>query len=174
MSDGIAWHLEQKCGPEGKRIVQGLVEMIAEAVPDSEGPNWNQKLYISWKFGTRVWVYLRTGAKQATIHLSRATISPESAADRLGFELFQDEAKLAEKLALGSSVGASDGPYGESLRLTIKSAANIEGEKGASLAAILKETWATFTDQSVGAGEAPDNGHPPTIDPVATTIPASD
>lgn len=150
-TDGQAWHLEQKTGPDGRQIVEGLVAMIAEAVPDAEGPNWNQKLYVSWRFGTRVWLYLRTGAKQATLHLARAGVAPDAAAERLGFELFQDQAELAQKLALGSSVGASDSPYGESLRLIIKSPADIVGEKGGALQTLFRETWAEFTGQQLDA-----------------------
>ena len=48
LEDGKAWHLETRCHAQGREIVNRLVELIGNAVPDSGEPDWSQKNYVAW------------------------------------------------------------------------------------------------------------------------------
>jgi hypothetical protein len=52
LADGQRWHLEQRCSPKGREIVERLVDIVGAAAPEAEGPSWNQKSYVSWKHGS--------------------------------------------------------------------------------------------------------------------------
>lgn len=139
LRDGQAWHLEQRCSPKGREILERLVELIGEALPDAEGPNWNQKHYVSWKATTRQIIRVNTLPNQAALHVANLPVEPEVAAKRLGWEQFQGDADLSDKFALGSSVGAHRGPW---TRFIVKEAADLADPARTELIALLRETWA--------------------------------
>ena len=152
LKDGQRWHLEQRCSPQGRQIVERLLHLIAEAVPDADGPHWGQKFYISWKAGNRIWAAIGTDSpNRARLDLTRSPVGQTVAAERLGYALFQEELELAEKFQLGSSVA----PKGDGgLTFITKYPADVEADKGAALAALLRESWLAF---SVGTGQAGGN-----------------
>lgn len=136
--DGQSWHLEQKCSTKSRDIVTTLVELIGSAVPEADGPNWTQKHYVSWRRGPNVWLYLSTGSQRAVIDLPGAELVAEDVARDLGFEVFDADAELSEKLALGSYVRrVRDG----AMRISVKSAGEIRGVHSEVLANVLRRSW---------------------------------
>ena len=66
--------------------------MIAAAVPDADGPNWNQKQYISWKAGGKNWLAIYTQANHATLDIAGFSVGPAEVADHLGLAVFNGDA----------------------------------------------------------------------------------
>ena len=135
--DPQAWHLEERCGPAGREIFEKVIDLIAEAAPKAEGPNWPQKLYVSWTCEGKGWAWLHSGAKRVVLDVRYPTVTAEAAAKQLGYAVFDEDADLKDKFALGSSVGR----HGDQLRITIKSAADVAGDKGESLKKLLTYSW---------------------------------
>lgn len=140
--DGQAWHLEQRCSPKGREILEGLVEIIDKAVPEADGPNWNQKQYVSWRHSGANWLYLHTGSARAVLDLAGSRMSAAEAASIVGFAILDAQADLAEKLASGSHIRRLAG--GE-LRVTVKSPADVGGQQGEALGRLLARAWAEFS-----------------------------
>ncbi len=157
LSDGQAWHLEQRCSPKGRLVVEALVELIGRAVPDSEGPNWAQKQYISWRHGSRNWIHMHTRSSGAAIDVDGVEPSKEDVARQLQMEVFLGEADLADKFALGSSV--ADRREG-GVRINVKALANVQSTRADALAKILRDAWTTFTGEVPTAAEGEGHGEP--------------
>lgn len=154
-------------------MVEALVELIVRAVPDSEGPNWAQKHYVSWRHGSRNWIHMHTRSSGAAIDVDGVEPSKEDVARQLQMEVFLGEADLADKLALGSSVAVRrDG----AMRIIVKALADVQGTRAKALAQVLRDAWTTFTGEvpaaaadgeesgqlvAVGATDAaaPERGH---------------
>ncbi len=136
--DGEVWHLEHRCRPEGRAIFERVIDLIAQAAPDADGPSWQQKLYVSWACDGKGWAWLHSGAKRVVLDLRCAGISPEGAAAALQYAVFDEDAELKDKLALGSSVAR----HGDLLRLIIKSQGDVTGDKGEGLKNLLIQSWA--------------------------------
>lgn len=167
LMDGESWHLEQRCGAAGRDILESVIQLIETDVPAAEGPSWSQKLYISWAWNGKGWAFLHSGAKRAVLDLKKIDLSPEEAAGRLGYNVFDEGADLKEKFALGSSVAS----HNDGLRLILKSKDDVSGEKGAALAALLKDAWEQMAGDppSIDAASSLDgNGDAPPVpvDPV--------
>jgi len=144
--DGQAWHLEQRCSPKGRAVVEALVDIVTRAVPDSDGPNWAQKHYVSWRHGSKNWVHMHTRAGGAALDVDGIEATKEEVARRLGIEVFDGEADLADKLALGSSVAIRrrDG----AMRINVKSLSDVQGPRAEALAGILRQAWLGFTGET--------------------------
>jgi len=143
--DGQQWHLEQRCSVKGRKIVEALIALIAAAVPDADGPNWNQKQYISWKAGGKNWLAIYTQANQATLDIAGFSVGPAEVADQLGLAVFKGDAELSEKLALGSNVGPGSGEGW--LRFIIKSVKDFDETRAAAFSTMLQQAWFGFTGQ---------------------------
>ena len=92
-----------------------------------------------------MWAWLESGSNRGVLAVWAGGTTRESAAERLGYAVFRDEAELAAKLALGSSVGlASDDRL---LRINVKSLSDVTGSKGEALEKLLRESWQAFTCQ---------------------------
>jgi hypothetical protein len=144
--DGQQWHLEQRCSAKGRKIVEALVDLIAEAVPEADGPNWNQKQYVSWKVGTRNWIGMGTQANQVTLDIGGFSVGPAVIAEQLGFAVFREDADLATKFALGSSVGTTSRDRDDWLFIIVKSVKDIENSR-AAFSSVLQNAWAQFSGQ---------------------------
>lgn len=83
-------------------------------------------------------------------------LSPEEAADRLGYELFDEDADLKAKFALGSSVARLP----DGLRVFVKSIGGLDGDAGRALGQMLKDAWVatggTFPATAVSHDEMAD------------------
>lgn len=155
LMDGESWHLEERCGTEGREILERVIDMIATEIPAAEGPSWSQKLYISWAWNGKGWAFLHSGAKRAVLDLKKINLSAEEAAERLGYSLFDEDADLKDKFALGSSVAS----HNDGLRITLKSADDVSDEKGASLVSLLKDGWEQMSGEPAHpTADRPDAG----------------
>jgi hypothetical protein len=154
LADGRAWHLEQRCSAKGRAIVERFVDLIARATPDAIGPNWGQKHYVSWRAGESTWARLVTRANQAGLTVWGLSITPEEAAKRLGYQVFQNDAELSEKLALGSSVGPSRD--GEGIRIIVKSVSDLGEAKEAAFLNLLSDAWEGYGNRPSQAPEVED------------------
>lgn|GEM_PF-407515 len=144
LSDGEAWHLEQRCSPTGREVVEALVDLIGRSVPDAEGPNWAQKQYVSWRHRSTNWIHMHTRSSGAVVDLDGVKASKEDVARRLGMKVFHGEADLADKLALGSSVATRrEG----GVRINIKALPDVQGSRGEALGDVLREAWLAFTGE---------------------------
>jgi hypothetical protein len=150
--DGEAWHLEQRCGLEGRAILERIIELIGQEVPDAEGPSWAQKLYVSWTCDGKGWVFLHSGAKRAVLDVRKMPVSSDDAARRLGYVVFDEEADLKSKFALGSSVAE----HVDGLRLIVKSIADVQDEKGRALGELLREGWTHMSGRQPSPSETDD------------------
>lgn len=137
--DGRAWHLQQQLAPDGRALVERLIEIVGEAVPDAVGPIWSQKHYIVWKQGGRGWLRCYTDSPHQAALFPKGLDhhTPVELAERLGWREFDLEADLATKLEWGSSVG-HDG-HG-SLRFIVKELTELEGCAD-EFGDVLREAW---------------------------------
>lgn len=139
LADGRAWHLEQRCHVRGRQIVEKLLAMIAEAAPEAAGPKWGQKNYIAWERDGHTWIRLGTRPAQASLVILHARVSPEAAAAQLGFELFEQDAELSDKLALGSSVALTRA--GKGLRILVKDPRDLDHNVSSRIVELLRDSW---------------------------------
>jgi hypothetical protein len=141
--DGRAWHLEQQLAPDGRAIVEALIELIGAGVPQADGPYWSQKNYIAWRAGSRNWLGCYTDAPhQAGVFVrGLASIPPDTLAERLGWATFDAAAELSAKLALGSYVGFDRKGR---MRLVIKSVDDIKAAHQ-PLGDVLRSAWEAFS-----------------------------
>lgn len=140
LRNGEQWHLEQRASEHGRRIIEAVVDLVANAVPTTNGPFWKQKFYISWKDqSNRIWATLHTGSPNVEyLVVKNCPFSAEDAADALSWELFDVEADLSDKFAQGSSVKLEEDG---SLRFGIKAAEDVSGPAGSTLGDLLHQAW---------------------------------
>jgi hypothetical protein len=62
ISEGRAWHLEKRCNPETREMLEKLDDIITDKF-EVDGPNWNQKFYLTYKVNNFNWLIVITGAK---------------------------------------------------------------------------------------------------------------
>jgi hypothetical protein len=148
--DGRSWHLEERLSEQGREIVELMMGLIEEAAPEADGPGFAQKQYIAWRAGPRNWLSCHTSSPhQAAVFVQGLTHStPEDLASRLGWETFDREAELADKLALGSSVGRDR--HGR-MRFIIKDPKDLVGGTRATLAEVLRAAWEGFSTGHTGS-----------------------
>lgn len=153
--NGRAWHLEQRCGPEGRAIFERIMDLIAKEAPDAEGPSWSQKLYISWAWDGKGWAYLHPGARRVVLDVKKVALSAEGAAARLGYEVFDEDSDLKAKFALGSSIAQQ----ADGLRILVKSIDDVSDDAGGALGLLLRDAWAAMSgkppSQSIAVYEQP-------------------
>lgn len=153
LRDGRAWHLEHQLAANGRAIVEAVVELLAEAVPEADGPHFGQKQYIAWRQGPKNWLGCYTdSSNQAGIfvrgleHIDSADLAQQLGD---GWAPFDATADLADKFALGSSVGLDTKGR---MRFIIKAVSDVTGPAGPSLGEILRLGWGSF---ATGATTAP-------------------
>ncbi len=144
--DGQQWHLEQRCSPKGRKILEALADLIAQAAPDADGPNWNQKFYVSWRLGSKNWIVINSQANQANVDIGGLSESATHVAEELGFAVFREDAELAEKFAFGSSVGTAT--VAGRLFIIVKSVKDIEAERAEPFIEMLSRAWRGFSGQA--------------------------
>ncbi len=139
--DGRSWHLDQRLSEKGRAIAEAVLDAVATAIPDALGPNWQQKNYVSWQRDGKNWLVMYTDSpNQASAFFPANADDVELAAQILGWATFDGELSLAEKLAMGSSVGV-DGK--SRLRLLIKSEDVVVGSSAEAFRQALQALWAS-------------------------------
>lgn len=58
--DGKDWHLNNRCTKKSAELLNSIIDVVEENWSDVQGPNWNQKLYVSFKINGSNWIYVRT------------------------------------------------------------------------------------------------------------------
>ncbi|HEY3672021.1 MAG TPA: hypothetical protein VGN51_13875 [Acidimicrobiia bacterium] len=142
--DSQEWHLEQRLSPKGRAIAEQVIQVIAESVPAASGPYWQQKHYVSWVSNTssRHWLHLYTNSPhQVSLIFPASDASGSEIAIELGWHLFDGDASLAEKLAMGSSAGRNSKDF---LRLVVKVLDDVSGDQEKAFANVLTDLWEEF------------------------------
>ncbi|MEA2682267.1 MAG: hypothetical protein QOK05_595 [Chloroflexota bacterium] len=138
--EGRAWHLEQRCSPKTRAIVETLVALVARAAPQAPEPNWAQKNYVSWPVGAgrRAWLRSETRMSWAWLSFRQAPCSAEEVAHRLGFQLIPKGAK-----ANWANEGPSQVFPGDdwAIHIQFRNHGDVIGEIGQRLEQLLREGW---------------------------------
>jgi alkylated DNA nucleotide flippase Atl1 len=137
LGDGRAWHMS-RASANTKQILEALVEMIRH-VTEGQEPSWNQKHYISWTNGSRIWMSAHPRKHWVWVALHRTPFSGETAASRLGWENVAPGESLLKKSEGPSQVQAS--ADGSTVWLQIRAFGDVSGQTGAVLHALFAETW---------------------------------
>lgn len=67
ITDGENWHLQHRCKSKGRQILVTLINEIKNRFPDAQGPNWNQKFYVSFRLNNSNWIAIVTRARQMNL-----------------------------------------------------------------------------------------------------------
>jgi alkylated DNA nucleotide flippase Atl1 len=137
LGDGKAWHLS-RASATTKEILDALLTMIADVTADKQ-PNWNQKHYISWTDGSRIWMTAHPRKHWVWVALHRTPFTGETAATRLEWVNVPPGESLLKKNEGPSQVQAS--ADGSTVWLQIRALGDLSGKTGAVLHALFAETW---------------------------------
>lgn len=138
LGDGKAWHLS-RASAITKEILEALLVMIVD-VTAGQQPNWNQKHYISWTNGSRIWMSAHPRKRWVWVALHRTPFDAESAASRLGWLFVPPGNSSSHKNEGPSQVQASTD--GSTVWLQIRTLADVSGQTGNTLHGLFAETWA--------------------------------
>ena len=138
LGDGRAWHLS-RASTTTKEILDALMAMIAEVTADQQ-PNWNQKHYISWTAGSRIWMTAHPRKHWVWVALHRTPFTGQTAAARLGWVNVPPGESLLKKNEGPSQVQAS--ADGSTVWLQIRALDDLSGQTGEALHELFAETWA--------------------------------
>ncbi|MDE2818012.1 MAG: endonuclease NucS [Chloroflexota bacterium] len=110
ITNGRRWHLEERCGPKASEMLVKLTDLIDETCVEADGPHWNQKFYVSYRVGNRIWLRITTQKTRLTLQVltEAGTFSQAGLAQKLGICEFPLDSTLAEKLRLPSSVSIDE------------------------------------------------------------------
>lgn len=95
--DGRSWHLEQQLASDGRAVVEYLMRLVAQAVPDADGPRYEQKNYITWRRAGRNWIrcYTDNPHQAALMVYGLDDAEPDEVAQRLGFVAAEGETAIS-------------------------------------------------------------------------------
>jgi alkylated DNA nucleotide flippase Atl1 len=137
LTDGKAWHLNHQASPAVRAAAEAVVSIVHEVAPNSEGPDWGQKHYVSWKLDGLIWLTFRPRQSWVWLQLKNTPFTAQQAASRLGF-VFVPSDKSPSWKALGPcQVQAAR----NSVYVQLKGPADVEGPTGKVLKELLRETW---------------------------------
>lgn len=105
LKNGRTWHLEKRCSNATKEMLLKLIRLIDENF-QVDGPNWNQKLYVSFRINNITWLNVRTFTSQLELRflVKSKQYDINDIANELGVVKFDSEVSFSEKLNLPSSV----------------------------------------------------------------------
>lgn len=131
LSNGEEWHLNKRCGKEMREKLIQFNGTINDNFEDVEGPNWNQKFYVSFKEGGHIWIYINTHKTTlvSSIYIKKGDIDAKKISDDLGIKLFDKKSSLSEKLQLESSVEITNKGDYDRVRIRIKKEFDISSDK---------------------------------------------
>lgn len=104
-SSGKTWHLEKRMNVNMKEMFFKLDSLIQEKL-NVDGPNYNQKVYISYHLGNYNWLIVKTRASVLTLQFTvkANTFDKVALASKLNIEVFDRDDSQTEKLNLPSSI----------------------------------------------------------------------
>ncbi|MEA3475151.1 MAG: hypothetical protein U9R23_01710 [Candidatus Cloacimonadota bacterium] len=131
LSNGEEWHLSKRCGKEIKDKLIELISIINENFEGVEGPNWNQKFYVSFKEGNHIWISINTHKTTLVLNIfiKKGDMDVNQISGDLGLKIFDKESSLSEKLQLESSVEITNKGDYDRVRIRIKREFDITDEK---------------------------------------------
>jgi alkylated DNA nucleotide flippase Atl1 len=138
LADGRAWHLS-RTSEDTRKIFEALQAMIAD-VTQGQQPNWNQKHYISWTNGSRIWMSAHPRKHWVWVALHRTPFTGDEAAARLGWVSVPAGENSLKKIDGPSQVQAS--ADGSTVWLQIRAVGDLSGQTGGTLKGLFAEAWA--------------------------------
>ncbi len=143
LKDGKRWHLEEQLAPQGRAILETLIDLVSEAVPEADGPHWNKKDYVVWKAGPKNWLLCVTASPRqvSPIVCGLDAGKVDAMASKLGWEPFDPEAELAEKLASGSNIGVERRGR---VKMIIRRPDDLDEVAQPALSQLLRGAWDRF------------------------------
>ncbi len=143
LSNGEEWHLNKRCGKEIKEKLIQLNNIINENFENVEGPNWNQKLYVSFKEGNHIWIFINTHKTTlvSNIFVKRSGMEVKRISEDLGIKIFDKESSFSEKLQLESSVEITNKGDYDRVRIRIKKDFELTNDKFLNF---LRDCYASF------------------------------
>lgn len=140
--DGPAWHLEEQLADDGRAILEHLISILREGLPDAEGPHWPQKNYVTWRSGGRNWMRAYTdNPHQVSLMLyGLAHLPLDEISERLGLPT-QDKAESHEVSRIAP--GRSPSHVWINIK-TLEDLTRIEPE----IREIFHESWQHFAGQA--------------------------
>ncbi|MBS1517602.1 MAG: hypothetical protein JSS91_05905 [Bacteroidetes bacterium] len=105
INSGKSWHLEKRMKIKTKELFLQLDNLIQDNIP-VQGPNYNQKSYISYQSGNHNWLLVRSKANSLLLQFAvkAKSMNSKKIAEKLNVEIFDAEDSLSEKLSLPSSI----------------------------------------------------------------------
>jgi len=131
LSNGEDWHLNKRCGKIMKEKLIQFNNLINENFETVEGPNWNQKFYVSFKEGNHIWIYVNTHKTTLVFNflIKKGDMNVNKISEDLGIKIFDRGSSLSEKLQLESSVEITNKGEYDRIRMRIKKEFNISSDK---------------------------------------------
>jgi len=128
--NGEDWHLNKRCGKVMKEKLIQLNSVITEHFETIDGPNWNQKFYVSFKVENQIWLYINTRKTSLILNfrVKRGDISAEDISNNLGVKIFDTESPFSEKIQLESSIEVHPKGDYDRVRLRIKKEFDVSSE----------------------------------------------
>ena len=118
--DGKIWHLEKRCSPETRKMLEKLDQIFQENL-DVDGPKWDQKGYISYKVNGYNWLTVETHTRllYVIVRVQKGAFKSSTLAKKLNIQEYASDDPLADKLGQPSSVAVKE--KNESIdRITIR------------------------------------------------------
>lgn len=105
IDDGKSWHLEKRCSPKTKQMLNIIDDIIKQNF-DVDGPNWDQKHYVSYRINNYNWLAIITAQNYIRLDflVKAKAFNVDEVASRLGLKKFDKEETLAEKFGYPSSI----------------------------------------------------------------------
>ncbi len=113
-----------------EKLIQ-LNNTISEKFEAVEGPNWNQKFYVSFKEGNHIWIDINTQKKllYLNILIKKGDIDVIKVSKDLGIKIFDRDSSLSEKLQLESSVKITNKGEYDKIIIRIKKEFNVTSDE---------------------------------------------
>ena len=105
LSSGKTWHLEKRMKPKTRDMFLQLDAIIKDNL-SVEGPSFDQKNYVSYRYNSYNWLIVRTMANVLVLQfaIKANSMDKSETAKKLDIEEFDAEDSLSEKLNLPSSI----------------------------------------------------------------------
>ena len=143
MTDGKGWHLEKRCSPKTKEMFI-LLDKIVQDNFELDGPNWNQKHYVSYRISNFNWLSVITTPNFLRLDflVKANAFNSDSVSKRLNIAKFDKEESLSEKFGLPSSVFIKNrNENTDRMYIRVKDDFNLEAEE---FIAFLKDAYKAF------------------------------
>ena len=137
-TNGLEWHLQHRSSAKTRAIVEELLRLIAEAVPQADGPHWNHKNYVAWELRGRNWMTLKTWSSWIWVRLHGTDLRAEDVARRLGAAYVP--AGATPSWTTDGPVQVQESERVRGIRIMIRRLTDVQGPTRAALVALLAES----------------------------------